>query len=195
MGLSFAAYLNLPPPVEAISYQEHMKCATDGAIVAAAASMIEAAREASESLESSDIRVSVDGTWQRRGFASQNGVVTVLSNLDANEANKVIDTQTLTTVCHMCSQRNNDNMKLSTMAKGHDCAVNHTGSAGGWKLLVPRLSSSAPKFYTTSGITSTWGMGIQKHSLPYLRLAYTDQMLPSANSNVRATSKRVRGAN
>lgn len=53
------------------------------------------------------------------------------SNFGAHEANKVIDTQVLTTQCHICKQlAENDNVKLSTIAKDHSCSDNHTGSAG-----------------------------------------------------------------
>lgn len=44
-----------------------------------------AATEAAVKLGSSDIAVSVDGNWQRRGYSSKNGVVTTLSVLGRNE--------------------------------------------------------------------------------------------------------------
>ena len=48
-----------------------------------------------------DIPVSVDGTWQRRGFQSRNGVVTCLGVND-NLKCKVLDAEILTTYCHAC---------------------------------------------------------------------------------------------
>lgn len=60
----------------------------------------------------------------------KNGVVTVLSNLGANEANKVIDTQVLTSFCHVCKQLGSDRTKPSTIANDHDCRANHEGAAG-----------------------------------------------------------------
>ena len=85
--------------------------------------------EVSDHFDSSDIRVSVDGTWQRRSFTSKNGIVTVLYNQRANEANKILNSEDLSTFCQACAQYNNDNVKLSTIAKRHACAVHHTGSA------------------------------------------------------------------
>ena len=55
---------------------------------------------------------------------------TVLSNLGKHEANKVVDTEVLTTYCGTCSQRNHDNVLLSTIASSHECDVNHEGLAG-----------------------------------------------------------------
>ena len=63
------------------------------------------------------------------GFSSKNGAVTVLTNLGKHQANKVIDTDIRTTYCHTCPQKNRDNVKLSTTAKDHCCAVNHQESA------------------------------------------------------------------
>lgn len=76
------------------------------------------------------VKTYVDGTWQRRGFASKNGIVTVMTNLGKHEANKVIDTEIMTTYCNVCSQKNRDAVKLSTVAAKHECAINHDGSAG-----------------------------------------------------------------
>ena len=42
----------------------------------------------------SDITVSCDGTWQKRGFSSKNGVVTVVTVNGLSS--KIIDTETLT---------------------------------------------------------------------------------------------------
>lgn len=68
---------------------------------------------------------------ERRGFSSKNGVVTVLSVMGKYEGSKVLDTETLTTFCAGCTQHDNDNTKLSTIAIHKlNCRINHTGSAG-----------------------------------------------------------------
>ena len=126
-GVALAGYLNLPPPTQ--TYSTNMKLLAEQATTEARRSMQQAADEV-KAIQGRDIRVSVDGTWQRRGYSSKQGVVTVLSNLGQNESNKVIDTEVLSTFCHTCLQTNNDNIKLSTIKKGHTCAKNHDGSAG-----------------------------------------------------------------
>ena len=114
---TLAAYLDLPSPVH--TYSEHLEVIDSGATSIAADSMQKAAEEAKEHFHSNDVTVSVDGTWQRRGFTSKNGVVTVVTNLGKNEANKVIDTKVMTTKCNTCNQHNRDNVKLSTIAAPH----------------------------------------------------------------------------
>lgn len=129
MATSLAAYLNLPAPVR--TYNLHMKALASHARDQASESTSRAAAEVKEAQNSSDVRVSVDGTWQRRGFSSKQGVVTVLTNLGRHEANKVIDCEVLSKYCHQCTQLEmNDNVKLSTYKRGHVCSINHDGSAG-----------------------------------------------------------------
>lgn len=127
-----AAYLDLPKPCTPTAYKENVKQLCEAAQTAAHKSTQLAACEASKRLKSSDIRVSVDGTWQRRGFSSKNGVVTVLSVLGKDEGSKVLDTEVLTTYCAGCRQLDNDKTKLSTIAQhSTDCSVNHQGAPGG----------------------------------------------------------------
>lgn len=120
--------LDLPPPVH--TYAEHLATIEKAASNEARSSMLQAVNEAKDSVKCSDISVSVDGTWQKRGFSSKNGVVTCLSNLGKHKANKVVDTDILTTYCATCTQMNNERTKLSKVARGHVCKVNHEGSSG-----------------------------------------------------------------
>ena len=46
-----------------------------------------------------DVGVSVDGTWQRKGFSSMNGVVTAISI----DSGKVLDTAILSKNCKGCT--------------------------------------------------------------------------------------------
>ena len=54
-------------------YQDHVKSVVSAAKAEASASMSKAAKKAAEHFDSSDMRASVEGTWQMRGFASKNG--------------------------------------------------------------------------------------------------------------------------
>lgn len=130
-GVSLAGYMNLPPPVESTGYQGHLSAITHSAQQSALSSCRIAAQEAKEAMKSTNIRVSVDGTWQRRGFSSKNGVVTVLSVMGKDKGSKVLDTEVLSTYCHTCTQRNcNENTKLANIVSQHECSINHQGSAG-----------------------------------------------------------------
>ncbi|XP_054256863.1 uncharacterized protein LOC129003739 [Macrosteles quadrilineatus] len=91
-------------------------------------SMIKAIEEAVEKNVSDDgtttrdISVGIDGTWQRRGFASLNGIVSV-SSFDTS---KILDVEILTKYCHTCSTSKSNKQK-----KGHHfCEKNFEGSSG-----------------------------------------------------------------
>ena len=76
--------------------------------------------------------VSCDGTWQRRGFASKNGVATVIS-VDGPNC-KVLDVETLTNYCAACAKatKKKTAAELAQWKVQHAsvCEKNHTGSAG-----------------------------------------------------------------
>ncbi|GFX73895.1 uncharacterized protein TNCV_397061 [Trichonephila clavipes] len=69
--------------------------------------------------EFSQCGVSVDGTWQRRGYSSLNGCVSVISI----GSGKVLDVEFMSKVCRLC---NSKNKKLNNI---HNCAK-HIGSSG-----------------------------------------------------------------
>ena len=48
-----------------------------------------------------DIGVSLDGTWQKRGFVSNNGTVAAISI----DSGKIIDIETMNRYCKPCDQK------------------------------------------------------------------------------------------
>ncbi|GFW32651.1 uncharacterized protein TNCV_3678991 [Trichonephila clavipes] len=70
--------------------------------------------------EISQCGVSVDGTWQRRGYSSLNGCVSVITI----DSGKVLDVEFMSKVCRLCNSKNKE---LNTI---HNC-VKHVGSSGG----------------------------------------------------------------
>lgn len=68
---------------------------------------------------SRDISVGIDGTWQRRGFSSLNGVVSV-SSFDTS---KILDVEVLTKYYQTCNTSRGK-------AKPHFCVKNFEGSSG-----------------------------------------------------------------
>ena len=77
-------------------------------------------------------RVSLDGTWQKRGFSSLNGIVTAMSN------SKCLDVHVMSKYCKQCviweGRKGNPNYdseqwKLIHYESG-DCEINHTKSSG-----------------------------------------------------------------
>ena len=76
-----------------------------------------------------DIGVSVDGTWQRRGYVSLNGAVAVLSM----DTGKVLDIEVMSRFCQGCTNAKvyqiKNPTKYDTLMKKHICRINHKGSA------------------------------------------------------------------
>lgn len=120
---SLFGMLDLPnPPVRFERYNPLMVKALKSV---ASQSMIKATEEAVEKnvaddgSVSRDISVGIDGTWQKRGFSSLNGVVSV-SSFDTS---KILDVEILTKYCHFCSTSKNKR-------KPHFCQKNFAGSSG-----------------------------------------------------------------
>ncbi|GBN04207.1 hypothetical protein AVEN_116350-1 [Araneus ventricosus] len=65
--------------------------------------------------------VTVDGTWQQRGYSSPNGVVSAISILGG----KVIHMEVMSQFCKKCNTKTSP----SYLAQKHQCA-NHKGSSG-----------------------------------------------------------------
>ena len=69
--------------------------------VVAERSMVEAAKEIKGEVDVIDTAVSVDGTWQRRGFTSLNGIVTAISV----DTGKILDCEIMSRNCKACNLR------------------------------------------------------------------------------------------
>ncbi|CAG5120197.1 unnamed protein product, partial [Candidula unifasciata] len=74
------------------------------------------------------ITVSCDGTWQRRGFQSKNGVVTLLTVDGPNS--KVLDTAVLSNYCNPCAKHKKTKTEAEFQAwklsHAQNCDKNHT---------------------------------------------------------------------
>ena len=132
-GQRFLGNMDMPPPVSvtrATHFRRVIGAATEKV---ARASMVAAGRELRAALPDDKATVSCDGTWQRRGFASKNGVATVLSVNPAGPA-KVVDVHVASNHCDACSKAKSrmDNAQFAAWFASHKpaCSKNHEGSAG-----------------------------------------------------------------
>ena len=93
-----------------------------------------------------DCQVSVDGTWQKRGHFSLNGVVTVISK----ENGKCLDHIVLSKACKGCQawSSKTDHPEYNSWLANHDCSINHRGSSGSMegKGAIEMFSSSIQKY-------------------------------------------------
>ena len=79
----FCGLMNMPSPVRAHSYDEASNKIRDATEKVAKSSMIAAASDV-KATDGQDIGVTVDGSWQRRGFSSLNGIVADMAVTSGN---------------------------------------------------------------------------------------------------------------
>lgn len=79
---------------------------------------------------STEIQASGDGSWQRKGFSSKNGVVTLMGA----KTGKALDFEVMTKVCMVCAKYSGPNQGplYEEWLEAHqpNCTINHTGSSG-----------------------------------------------------------------
>ena len=132
----FCGFLNMPKPMKAKNFMNISNNLRDAAKVVAQRSMTTAVNELriKENLNETDIidtGVSVDGTWQRRGFSSLNGVVAVISI----DSGKLVDVEAMSRYCRECAIHTrllqDDHDALAKWKESHkdDCKLSHEGSA------------------------------------------------------------------
>jgi hypothetical protein len=100
----FCGFINMPKPMTARNFIKISNNLRDAAKVVAQRSMMTAVNELriKSNLNETDIidtGVSVDGTWQRRGFSSLNGVVAVISI----DSGKLVDIEPMSRYCRECA--------------------------------------------------------------------------------------------
>lgn len=124
-GKTLCAVMNLPPPPT--TFKKHSDVILNATAFVSDISMMKAANEAvRENSGSINITAAFDGTWQKRGHTSLNGVVTVTSF----ETGKVLDVECLTKYCQGCT--------LNKMFEGkheEQCVTNYSGSSGGMEVI------------------------------------------------------------
>ena len=115
--------------------------------------------------------ISLDGTWQRRGHVSHNGVVTAISL----QTKKCLDVEILSDKCKGCQKWNKktNDPKYEEWKANHQCKINHAGSANGMEAagavrIFNRSSATRGLQYTDmlgDGDSSTYNSVVE--SKPY----------------------------
>ena len=128
---TFPKILNMPPPPSRANFTKIQnkkllpvvkQCAND--------SMVNNAVKVKEIVESDagECGISIDGTRQKRGYSSHNGVVTAIS-LDTT---KCLDVEVMSDKFQQCLKwsKRKDDPKYAEWKANHQCKINHTGSSG-----------------------------------------------------------------
>lgn len=154
---TFCRVVNMPPPMSKPAYNKVVKriqpCYSDVAV----SSMKKAAEDTKSLLNQSNeegpvnCSVSIDGSWQRRGHASLNGIVTAI----AKESGKCVDFQVKSKLCKACEKWNQlkGTEKYDAWKACHKCPINHKGSSG--------------------AMESAGAVEIFRRSIPFLNLRFT----------------------
>jgi RNase P subunit RPR2 len=135
---TFFGIMNLPKPYD--KNQRYTNVLLKHVKEVSEKSMSDAVKEAVEEnntkndQEVNDIPAAFDGTWQKRGHQSLNGVVTATSV----DTGKVIDVSILSKYCHCQNKDKHDN----------HCSRNYNGSSGGMEVSgVQEIFSNSLKKY------------------------------------------------
>ena len=98
-----------------------------------------------------DSDICIDGSWQKRGHNSLNGVVTGISR----ENKKVLDAQGLSRFCHSCSRSESQKgtPEYEKWKVTHTCSKNHNQSEGSME---------------SEGAINIFSKSIEKYNLRYV---------------------------
>ena len=130
----FCTLMNMPPPSGAKPFAKSSHTIVKHVKNIAKKSMANAASEIrnTQNAGENDIvncPVSCDGTWQKRGYSSQNGCVAVISV----DTGKVLDAEALTQACKQCqlhAHLDKDSVEYHLWRADHNnCKANFKGSA------------------------------------------------------------------
>lgn len=117
---TFCALMDLPTPPSLKRYRSLLHTATK---VVCENTMKKAAEECvEENDQNRDVTAIFDGSWQRRGHTSLNGVVTAI----AANIGKVVDVRVYSKYCRCKKRLKNEHE--------NNCAANYTGSSGGMEV-------------------------------------------------------------
>ena len=128
----FTSLMDIPPPMTQNNYDKLVTSITEAVKTVAEETMADAAAELRNNVDVVvDTGISCDGSWQRRGFASNNGVVTVISI----DNGKILDVEPMSRICKACnlkeSMRKDNPESYADWRNSHQCKYNYQGSAGG----------------------------------------------------------------
>ena len=124
----FCCIMNIPNLPTKNNYAKIVKALKTAAFNVAKESMKSAAEELKGSAEH-ECAVSVDGSWQKRGYTSLNGCVTAISI----DNGKILDVEPMSRYCKECEvheKLNKESIKYTLWKEKHtNCGANFKGSA------------------------------------------------------------------
>ena len=138
---TFCWFINMPSPMAQTTFDDLNSDLHNAYVQTAQESMAEAAKTGYKNLANintntnsnclQNAKFSGDGAWQKRGYSSLNGVVTLISD------GKCIGTEVLSKRYKQCEQWKHwkDRVEYHNWKEDHIYAINHTGSAGAMEVV------------------------------------------------------------
>ena len=199
----FLALINHPPPMTEKNYRKISHSFTEATRAVALKSMNDAAEAIRQNGDNVvDIGVSVDGTWQRRGFSSKNGAVAAISI----DTGKVLDVACFSRYCQGCVNmemyKTSEPDRYELWRDTHKCSINHAGSAPamekeGVKQIFSRSISDRKLRYTEYyGDGDSKGFASVKdtyHPIPVIKRECIGHIQKRVGNNLRKLKKDVSG--
>ena len=149
----FTSLMNLPKPMTPNNFDKIVDRLVVATKEVAEETMQDAATELKTDANVADVAVSCDGSWQKRGYSSMNGVVTVISM----KTGKILDIEPMSRVCKACGLKETlkfDNPDQYEKWKAdHICKMNYKGSAGNMEPV---------------GAKRMWDRSVEKNGLRYI---------------------------
>ena len=151
----FTSLMNMPKPMTQNNYDKVVTKIANITKIVAEGTMSDAADDIRGNVMANvvDTGVSCDGTWQRRGFSSLNGVFAAISI----DSGKVLDVEPMSRSCKACFLKKDlmktDPTSYAQWRNSHICKFNYNGSAGGME---------------SEGAKRVFGRSIEKHNLRYV---------------------------
>ena len=174
---TFSKVMNMPePPTRRIFTKIQNKKLLPVVKQLASDSMVNNAMEVREqnANDAGECGVSIDGTWQKRGHASHNGIVTVIS-LDSK---KCLDVEVMSDKCTQCQKwkKKESDPRYEEWKATHNCKINHVGSANSMETrqLVLYESSNGRFKQEDSSIRTCLVMGIPQLTTKLLKASHME---------------------
>lgn len=159
---TWCGLMNIPKPMTQNVFANNGITIGEKITKMATKSMKNAAKCAAETTGSSDLTVTSDGAWSRRGFASNLGIVAAMST----DTDQIIDIEVLCKQCKSCTmwEGRKGTPEYDAWKETHNCNINHEGSSGkmesqGAKHIWERSVQERGVYYTTmvgDGDSSTY---------------------------------------
>jgi hypothetical protein len=200
--VTFCKIMNMPaPPTRRVFTKVQNKKLLPAVKELANDSMVTNAMKVKEINDNGECGISMDGTWQKRGHASHNGIVTAIS-LDTK---KCLDVEVLSDKCQQCLkwEKKQSHPKYHEWKASHICKINHEGSAnsmetaGGIKIFERSVNTRGLKYTSMlgDGDSSTHNSIVQ--SKPYGEECTPDKMecIGHVQKRVGSRLRRLKNAN